>query len=97
VLLKTDAGGTTTARYTLAPFGYGDLVSQRRPGASSWYHYVALGSTRALTDSGGNVTDTAVYQAVGRTCSVALDSRWRRTRWVWQRPKDCWGSWLASL
>jgi YD repeat-containing protein len=31
VLLETDSGGTTTARYTLAPFGYGDLISQWRP------------------------------------------------------------------
>ena len=51
VLLDTDAADATVARYTLAPFGYGDLVSQRRSNASALYHFDALGSTRALTDS----------------------------------------------
>ena len=65
VLAETDGSNATVARYTLAPFGFGDLVAQRRSAASHWYHFDALGSTRALTDSGAAVTDTALYQAFG--------------------------------
>ena len=35
VLAETDGSNATVARYTLAPFGYGDLVAQRRS-AASW-------------------------------------------------------------
>jgi RHS repeat-associated protein len=65
VLAETDGSNATVARYTLAPFGFGDLVAQRRSAATRWYHFDALGSTRALTDSGAAVTDTALYQAFG--------------------------------
>jgi RHS repeat-associated protein len=65
VLAETDGSNATVARYTLAPFGYGDLVAQRRSSATHWYHFDALGSTRALTDSGATVTDTALFQAFG--------------------------------
>src|SRR5690606_8881437 len=62
---ETDAAGAVTARYTQEPKLYGGLVSQHRSGASSFYHYDAIGTTRALTDSSQNVTDTAVYTAFG--------------------------------
>jgi RHS repeat-associated protein len=65
VLAETDGSNATVVRYTLAPFGFGDLVAQRRSAATHWYHFDALGSTRALTDSGAAVTDTALYQAFG--------------------------------
>ena len=65
ILLETDAGDTTVARYTLAPFGYGDLLSQRRSNASSFYHFDAIGSTRALTASDQATTDTYLYDAFG--------------------------------
>jgi len=65
ILLETDAGDTTVARYTLAPFGYGDLLSQRRSNASSFYHFDAIGSTRALTAADQSTTDTYLYEAFG--------------------------------
>lgn len=53
--------GTGTVSYT-----YGDdLISQTRGGATSYYHYDGLGSTRSLTDSLGNLTDTYDYGAFG--------------------------------
>jgi YD repeat-containing protein len=71
VLLDTDAGDATVARYTLAPFGYGDLVSQRRSGATSLYHFDSLGSTRALTDASEAITDTYLYEAWGAVRATA--------------------------
>ena len=65
ILLETDAGDTTVARYTLAPFGYGDLLSQRRSNASSFYHFDAIGSTRALTAADQSTTETYLYEAFG--------------------------------
>ncbi len=46
-----------------------DLISQNRPAETgkSFYHVDGLGSTRALTDSSGNVTDRYIYDAFGRT------------------------------
>jgi RHS repeat-associated protein len=42
-----------------------DLISQSRNGDSSFYHVDGLGSTRALSDGGGNLIDTYSYQAFG--------------------------------
>ncbi|MCF7962081.1 MAG: putative Ig domain-containing protein [Pirellula sp.] len=44
-----------------------DLISQNRDGARSFYHVDGLGSTRALSDASGIVTDAYVYEAFGRT------------------------------
>jgi len=62
-------------RLTLAPELHGELVSQRRSGATSFHHRVhpersrrdALGSTRNLTNSAQTVTDTRDCQAFGLT------------------------------
>jgi RHS repeat-associated protein len=48
-----------------APFGYGDLLSQRRSSATSFYHFDSLGSTRALTESDEDISDTYLYDAWG--------------------------------
>ncbi|MCX4030004.1 putative Ig domain-containing protein [Endozoicomonas sp. SM1973] len=59
VLVESD--GANQVNYT-----YGDdLISQDRNGASSYYHYDGLGSTRALTDAAGATTDTYNYEAFG--------------------------------
>ncbi len=58
---------STRAAYTHAPSIYGHLVSQRRSGATSFHHFDALGSTRALTNSGQAATDTRDYRAFGLT------------------------------
>ncbi len=52
-------------------YAYGlDLLSQRQPGVfTNFYGYDGHGSVRFLTDSGGNVTDTYVYDAYGTLIS----------------------------
>src|SRR5262249_10035174 len=52
----------------VASYIYGnDLISQNRGGAKSYCHVDGLGSTRALTNASGAVTDRYVYDAFGRT------------------------------
>ncbi len=51
----------------LVSYVYGnDLISQLRGGAKSFYHVDGLGSTRALTNAAGVVSDRYVYEAFGR-------------------------------
>ncbi len=58
VLLEDDG----TAQIT---FSYGDdLLNQNRDGTTSFFHYDGLGSTRSLSDSSGNLTDTYNYEAI---------------------------------
>ena len=50
----------------LGSYLYGDdLISQTRGTTTSYYHYDGLGSTRALTNSMGEITDTYSYDAFG--------------------------------
>ena len=49
--------GAVKAVYTNEPRQYGGVVSLRRGTTTSTHHYDALGSTRFLTDSSGNVTE----------------------------------------
>jgi RHS repeat-associated protein len=65
ILLETNGNNVTQARYTLAPLGYGDLVSMRRDGATRFCHFDRAGSTRELTDATEAVTDTYLYDAWG--------------------------------
>ena len=60
-----DDSGNTLAEYTTEPYLYGDLISQRRSGNSRFHCFDGQGSTTALTDSSGNVTDTRSYTAFG--------------------------------
>jgi len=61
VLEERDGNGNLIVSYV-----YGDdLISQKRGENTSYYHYDGLGSTRALTDSQGEVTDTYTYEAFG--------------------------------
>ena len=47
-------------------YEYGDdLINQIRSNISSYYHYDAIKSTRALTDVLCNITDTYFYEAFG--------------------------------
>ncbi|TWT43071.1 tRNA3(Ser)-specific nuclease WapA precursor [Thalassoglobus neptunius] len=64
-LAETNATHDTQVVYTNEPRRYGNLVSQRRSGATSFYHSEALGSTRQLTNSSETVTDTYLYDAWG--------------------------------
>ncbi|GAB4190188.1 MAG: hypothetical protein Tsb002_17920 [Wenzhouxiangellaceae bacterium] len=50
----------------ITAYSYGDdLLSQNRAGAVSYYHYDGLGSTRALSDNSGALTDSYAYEAFG--------------------------------
>ncbi|GAB4191253.1 MAG: hypothetical protein Tsb002_19780 [Wenzhouxiangellaceae bacterium] len=50
----------------ITAYSYGDdLLSQNRAGAVSYYHYDGLGSTRALSDNSGALTDSYDYEAFG--------------------------------
>src|SRR5207247_2520354 len=62
VLMEYRPSGLITVSYV-----YGrDLISQNRGGVKSFYNVDGLGSTRALTDATGAVTDRYVYDAFGR-------------------------------
>jgi RHS repeat-associated protein len=61
VLEEYSDDGTVTVAYV---YGH-DLISQGRNGEESFYHVDGLGSTRALTDASGNVTDSYTYDAYG--------------------------------
>jgi RHS repeat-associated protein len=61
VLEERDAGGSLMASYVR---GLG-LVSEKRGGNRSYYLPDALGTTRALTDATGALTDTFTYDAFG--------------------------------
>jgi RHS repeat-associated protein len=65
VLQEADQNEVTQVTYTLGPALYGNLLSQRRGTATSFYHFDGLGSTDRLTNATGTVTDTYVYQAFG--------------------------------
>ena len=63
VLEEYTPGGVIKVSYV-----YGnDLISQNRAGVKSFYAVDGLGSTRALTNASGVVTDRYIYDAFGRT------------------------------
>ncbi len=67
VLLEYQPSGLITASYV-----YGrSLVSQIRDGVKSFYHADGLGSTRALTNVAGLVTDRYIYDAFGTTLNAS--------------------------
>ena len=80
VLTEFDDSFDTTAVYTNEPTQFGDLVSQHRDTATSWYHSDGLGSTRELTDNTETVTDTNIYDAWGNdlesTGTTEYSYRW---------------------
>jgi len=81
VLLETDSGGTTLVMYTLEPMAYGNLISQRRSGATAWHLYDALGSTDRLSDA--NQSDLATYLNSAFGVPVAATgSHPNRLRWL---------------
>ncbi len=65
VVRESDGSGATTASYALG----GEVLSQTRGGATSYYLQDGQGSTRALTDANGNVTDRYSYDAYGTVTS----------------------------
>ena len=66
VMEERDSEGKLVVSYV-----YGDdLISQKRGDAISYYHFDGLGSTRALTDAEGKITDTYTYGAFGTLIEV---------------------------
>ena len=86
-LAETDAADTIEAVYTNEPQQYGNLISQYRKGPTIWvpsyYQYDGLGSARVLTDEGGDVVDTYLYDAWGNEVAVS-GSTGNPFRWVGQ-------------
>ncbi len=66
IIRELDELSTVEAEYTLNPKPYGNLVSQHRDSDTSYFHFDALGSTRALTDSTAATTDEYEYAAFGK-------------------------------
>ncbi|MBZ0318914.1 MAG: RHS repeat-associated core domain-containing protein, partial [Anaerolineae bacterium] len=63
VVRETNGTGTELANYTLANQ---QLIAQVRGGAASYYVQDGQGSTRALTNATGDITDTYNYLAYGQ-------------------------------
>jgi RHS repeat-associated protein len=99
ILAETDSGGNAVAQYTLAPEAYGELISQRRSGATSFHHFAALGSTDRLTDSGANTLASYLYKAFGQQTVVSGSSPNRFT-WVgklgYYRQPDAADYWVRA-
>src|SRR5262245_46725644 len=79
-LAETDGTNTIQTVYTNEPEQYGNLVSSRISGTTSFHHFDAIGSTRQLTNGAGTVTDTVTYDAwgnvVSRTGTTAVGLLW---------------------
>jgi len=69
LIQEVDDTSNIEAEYTLNPQAYGNLISQRRDGDSTFYHYDALGSTQSLTDQTGTVENEYTYSAFGQELS----------------------------
>src|SRR5439155_22927991 len=65
VLLDPNHNHLPQLIYTLEPMLYGNLLSQRRGGATQYYQFDGVGSVDGLTDSSGVVTDSYLYRAFG--------------------------------
>ncbi|GGO00237.1 polymorphic toxin-type HINT domain-containing protein [Saccharibacillus kuerlensis] len=66
VLMETDAAGTPQAWYV---YGLGLIGREDAAGQYQTYHYDLRGSTTALTDEQGQVTDTYSYDTYGERLS----------------------------
>src|SRR5579863_822272 len=65
IVAEADGTNTINVVYTNEPEQYGNLVSSRISGTTSYHHFDALGSTRQLTNAAGTVTDSMIYDAWG--------------------------------
>ena len=68
-VIEENESGPASPASTLYVRGAGDLVSQNRGGTQSFFHGDALGGSRLLTNTAGQVTDSYAYQAFGLTDS----------------------------
>ena len=70
VIHETDGNNQTQVTYTFGD----DLISQDRAAIVNYYNYDGLGSTRSLTDSLGQITDSYDYNAYGAVLDQAGNS-----------------------
>ncbi|WP_342596900.1 RHS repeat-associated core domain-containing protein [Cyanobacterium aponinum UTEX 3222] len=70
VIEEYDVNGIVEAKYV---YGH-DLISQERQGQYSFYHVDGLGSTTALSDETGAVTDQYIYDAFGEIIEQVGDT-----------------------
>ena len=79
-LQETDASDVAQVTYTNEPRTYGNLISQRKAGDSHYYLFDALGSTRLVTDSSQNISESLLYDAwgnlVGSAPTMVVPFRW---------------------
>jgi hypothetical protein len=66
-----DLEGATTAVYTIAPVQFGHLISQRREGSTSHFHWDGQHSTRQLTNSAQVATDNYIFSAFGDSVAAS--------------------------
>jgi RHS repeat-associated protein len=80
ILYETDGNDAVNAEYTYSPERYGELISEHRDGETYTHYYDAQGSTLAMTDESGHVTDRFTYNAwgeeVARTGTTETPWRW---------------------
>jgi len=81
VLLETNSGGTTQAAYTLEPQQYGNLLSQRRSGASHFHHFDVIGSTDSITNAAE--TKEVHYQSKAFGPTEILSGSFAANRYLW--------------
>ncbi len=70
MLLETDGSNALKAAYTLEPAGYGNLISQRRSGATTFYLADVLGSTDRLLNASQTTLNRYIYSAFGTDVST---------------------------
>jgi len=75
VLMETNSTGTVQAVYT---YGHG-LISMKKAGANSYYHYDGLGSAVALSNSSGQVVEKYKYDAFGKPLIFSPSDEIRET------------------
>jgi len=81
VLIETNSGGTTQAAYTLEPQQYGNLLSQRRAGASHFHHFDVIGSTDSVTNAAE--TKEVHYQSKAFGPTEVLSGSLTANRYLW--------------
>jgi RHS repeat-associated protein len=67
ILLETNASNIIQVVCTLEPVRYGNLISQSRQGADSFYLFNGLGSTIQLSNNIGEATDEFLFDSFGNT------------------------------
>jgi YD repeat-containing protein len=99
ILVETDSNDATAAAYTMAPEMHGELISQRRSGATSFHHFDALGSTNKLTDANAATLVEYLYRAFGQQ-TVLSGSSANRFTWVgrlgYYRQPDAADYWVRA-